>query len=70
MSDPLHDLRSRKRAAKREQPEPESSPPGPLIRRQGASSMPPRGHGTRMTIDDAIREGVAELRHRPKWIRL
>jgi hypothetical protein len=70
-SDPLRELRSRKRSAKRGQPDPEPEPNPPRLRvSQGARSMPPSAPGARMTIDDAIREGVAELRHRPKWIRL
>jgi hypothetical protein len=73
MNDPLYELRSRKRAARRGQadpkPDPEPSVRPPLVRRQGPSSMP-RSLGVRKSIDDFIREGVAELRHRPRWIRL
>jgi hypothetical protein len=67
--DPLRALRDTRRAEKRgESLPPPERPRRSLVTQGGRSSMP--SFAPRVSIDDAIRRAIAEMRERPLWTRL
>jgi hypothetical protein len=69
MNDPLRKLRATRRAEKRGERVADPEPPKRPLVSQGGRSAPP-SFAPRVSIDEAIRRAVDEMRCRPKWRRL